>query len=112
MEDKKDPRLDKPWMIKKLPPSDREDAQWNAQILTNEALPIAATLQLVPLELAERIVSDHNKSVIEEELTRSEWEKIQIFKRMGKYKESTSEVAKSMGLNIRTIQYKLAEYKA
>jgi transcriptional regulator with PAS, ATPase and Fis domain len=111
MKKKKDPTLDKPWMIKELPPSDREDAQWNAHILTNEVLPIASTFQLVPLELAKRIVSDHNKSVIEGELTLAEWERIQILKRMKKYEKSTSEVAKSMGLSIRTVQYKLIKYK-
>jgi transcriptional regulator with PAS, ATPase and Fis domain len=108
----KDSGLDLPWMIKKVPPSDREDSQWNANILTVMAVPISSVFQLVPLKLARRLVEDHNKLLLKKKLTLFQWEKIEILKRMEELEGDTEKVAHSMGVSRRTIQYKLAEYKA
>ena len=111
MDTQKNSRLDLPWVIKKITPADRDDPHWCASILTNMAEPISSVFQLVPLELAERLVIDHNRAILRKKLTLYQWEKREINNRMVEFEEDTKKVAESMGISRRTIQYKLAEYK-
>jgi len=102
--------LDIPWMYVKLSSGDQVKPEWNARVLTNHAMPITAAFQFLPLELAMRIVSDHNETILTAELTKNQWERREIETRMRKYKK-TYLVARSLGMSLRTIQSRLIGYK-
>lgn len=101
--------LDEPWMFRKYIAGGKSAPEFRADILTNKAEPVASALKVLPIELASRIVLDHNAKLNERKLTLEEWETKEIQLRMKG--SNPGAVAKSMGLSVRTIQNRLAGYR-